>query len=385
MSPCPESLPAEEIWSHAMQDLDESGENGVIDGPMDSALILASMKFCGQQEDDGVNDNDNTRKRSMGSITCVEGESFELGNSSSNSSSSISSSDGGAITNLFTTKAAKVGSGQNEDSSIIENIGVGREEGIGLDDIENDIDDYDSIFYYEDIEKRLKSPLNDLILRNDEQVKLDTTRRIIQVLNDADERETKRFFSSHCTDKVTLHSTALSRTVVGLRDVLLFWALTYDIYPDGIWEQRGIDLNKVKSNAARFKIKYSFSGARIYKQTTGELFDTLKSTMKEGDGLEEAMNRMIGLKPKFYSKSWNCGANASLKNVNTDYDSDVDLFESYYSNPTSNSTTCIPLECVGVINLDFDLDNNLISAIQLDVDTRSERCERDLWTFTPLI
>ena len=163
---------------------------------------------------------------------------------------------------------------------------------------------------------------------------------------------------------------------------LLFWALTYDIYPDGIWELRRIDLNKGKdSYMTRFKVRYSFNGARIYTQATGELYDTLQSSMKAEDGIKTALDRLTGLKSTFYYESWN----RTAFDIPDGYDSDVDLFASYRDNPTSSATVCIPMECVGVITLDFDVRNNLISAIQLDVDTESDRCERDLWTFTPLM
>ena len=248
-------------------------------------------------------------------------------------------------------------------------------------DKDQEEDEYiDNIFYVEDVEKVLNSPYNDLILRNDEIIKLSTVQRIIQILNDADKHTTGKFFISHCNEHVQLNSTALNRPLIGQRDILVFWALTYDIYPDGIWESRGIDFTKGNNSTTRFKVKYSFNGARIYRQATGELFDTLDSCMGEDDGYKEVFDRMISLKSVFYSESWNRN-----NDLVTNYDSDVDLFESYRSNPASNNITCIPIECVGVINLDFDMNNNLISAIGLDVDTQSDRCERDLWTFTPLI
>lgn len=263
-------------------------------------------------------------------------------------------------------------------------------------------------------------------LISEEEQRLDIVNRVIGVLNGADKDEICQFFSVACVNEVTLSSAALP-PVVGLRDVIIFWILTFEVYPDGIWEQRAIDLKKNSNGASGsiFKIKYTFSGTRIYADSMKTLYEEIRAGLRDHEGLDETIQSVTVQTANMVIRSSTSGSEQSDQNESDlklgDVENVLDVNTSALSNQGFCTTfqaelpvalnaeeqaefdleqrlinggsrekpnlrevhiPCTPLDCHGVIWIEFS-DTNKIVFMEVDVDTESEFCDKDLWTFTP--
>ena len=284
---------------------------------------------------------------------------------------------------------------------------------------------------------RLRSPSGkSTTLMSAEEERLNIANRVIGVLNGADKDEMSQFIFDNCVKDVTQSSQVLP-PIMGLRDVIIFWVLTFELYPDGIWEQRAIDLKKSTSEegALFFKIKYSFSGTRIYGRPMKILYEEILAGLRDDEGLDEAMHAVTTQTASMVIRSGTSGSeqddvnsgngsgksyelgdtainhsffnvenrtssnNPSFSNTlqlnapvssNTEEQAELD-FEQRLINgeddedltPINVNFPCAPLECHGIIWLGFNEAENKIVSIEVDVDIESEHCDKDVWIFTP--
>ena len=81
-------------------------------------------------------------------------------------------------------------------------------------------------------------------------------------------------FTEHCVNEVTLSSTALP-PILGLR-CDHFVGFNLEAYPDGVPEQLAVDIMKSSHDKlVSSKIKYYFSGTRIYAEPMKTLYEDI--------------------------------------------------------------------------------------------------------------
>ena len=207
------------------------------------------------------------------------------------------------------------------------------------------------------------------MLISEEEKRLDIVNRVIGVLNGADKDEICQFFSDNCVKEVTLSSTALP-PVVGLRDVIIFWILTFELYPDGIWEQRAIDLKKNSNGTTGsiFKIKYTFSGTRIYADSMKTLYEEIHAGLRNHEGLDETIQSVTVQTANMVIRSSTSGSEKSDQNENDsklgDVENkilDVDTSASSYQDLCTTFQAELPVALNAKEQAEFDLEQRLIN------------------------
>lgn len=109
-----------------------------------------------------------------------------------------------------------------------------------------------------------------------ESLKSEIPTAFINCVNLADNRLMTELILKMCSEVCCLYATCLRSPISGVRDIVMFWSLMFEIFPDGVCK-----LLTQSGDDSKTRLTYSFQGTRLFSQSIDTLYCTVKEQAAE--------------------------------------------------------------------------------------------------------